>query len=414
MMTHADVLIVGGGLVGAGLACLIATSTRGSALRILVLDAQRPALLNTDKDPADMRVSAISRCSQDILSAADVWHGLAEKRLAPYRDMRVWDASGSADDANALHFSAADIGEPNLGHIIENRHIQNVLIARLDALENVEYRAPCRLEGLDLHSNSARAILDTGDTVTATLVIGADGARSHSRNLAGIEVKGRDYEQSAVVTHVNCEHSHENTAWQRFLSTGPLALLPLFDDRCSVVWSVGTDEAARLVKLSDKDLSREITVHSGGVLGALEITAPKLSFPLHLQFTSDYCLSRFALVGDAAHAVHPLAGQGVNLGFLDAACLSEVIDDALARHEDIGDRRVLRRYERWRKGENLMTMAALDGLQRLFGAPQRGWAELRKFGMGWVNRLTPVKSTLIRRAMGITGDLPRRVRDAGV
>ncbi len=255
-----------------------------------------------------------------------------------------------------------------------------------------------------------RVHLDDGRILSTRLLIGADGAQSRTRELAGIATFEHDYRQAGVVAHMACERDHRATARQRFLADGPLALLPLPGRRVSIVWSTTPEHARELCSCDEGAFSQAVTAASEGVLGALCLDSQRASFPLRALHAREYTRPRLALVGDAAHVVHPLAGQGVNLGFLDAATLAGVLGDAMAAGEDIGDHYVLRRYERWRKGENLATIAALDGLKRLFGARHPLVHGLRRTGLAAVNRLGPVKQRLARRAMGLSGDLPPLLR----
>jgi len=243
----------------------------------------------------------------------------------------------------------------------------------------------------------------------ARLLVGADGARSRVREHAGIRTSGWSYEQKGIVATVRTELPHRETAWQRFLPTGPLALLPLSDGRVSLVWSTSPERAAELVAMTSDEFAQAVTEASAGVLGRLVPDAGRASFPLRLLHAVDYTRPRLALVGDAAHGVHPLAGQGVNLGFMDCAALVEVTGDALAEGGDPGEARSLRRYERWRKAENLPAMALMDGLQRLFSNddPMLSWA--RRTGLFLADRAAPLKRVLIERAMGLAGEIPRPV-----
>jgi 2-polyprenylphenol 6-hydroxylase len=249
--------------------------------------------------------------------------------------------------------------------------------------------------------------------IEAGLIVGSDGSGSVSRKLAGIETAGWEYDQRAFVTHVRTQHPHARTAWQRFLPAGPIAFLPLADGRSSIVWSTTPDHAERLVTDAPDRVARELSAALDGVLGTVEIDGPRGQFPLRLAHAKSYCRERFVLVGDAAHAIHPLAGQGVNLGFLDCAALIEVLSTELehgARPEVLGERRVLRRYERWRKSENALALGLVDGLNKLFGSRDSllGWA--RRVGLSAVDGSTMAKRFLMGRAMGIRGDAPALVR----
>jgi 2-octaprenylphenol hydroxylase len=309
---------------------------------------------------------------------------------------------------DALVFDAALLGEPDLGHIGENRCIQAALTARAEALGVVLLRA--EFATLEATRDAARITLGDGREFRAGLVVGADGAESAVRRQAGIETRGREYGQRAVVAHLASERPHEATARQRFLDTGPLALLPLADGRSSLVWSTLPDVAMELTQCPDADFAERVTAASAGVLGRLVPTTPRVSFPLRLLHARSYVAERVALVGDAAHTVHPLAGQGINLAFLDAAALVDVAGDALAAGDEPGERSVLRRYERWRKSEALPAIALLDGLQRLFigGNPLK--SRLRQGALGLAQSAGPFKRLLMQRALGVAGELPASVR----
>lgn len=396
-----DVAIVGGGAVGAALACALADK----GLTLTLIDAQTPAPYDP-KGEVDLRVFALSMASRRILEALGAWQTVTAARLSPYRDMQVWDAGGKG----SVHFDSADLGQPELGYIVENALLQHALWARLKGNPKVSLLHPAKAEALTLEDASATLSLDGGRRLKARLVVAADGAGSATRALAGIEVQDQAYGQRAVVAHVRTERPHQATAWQRFLPTGPVAFLPLADGRVSVVWSADEAEAARILALDDAGFCAALSAASESRLGLVQSSTRRLSFPLQRLHAREYVRGRFALVGDAAHALHPLAGQGVNLGLLDAAALAEVIGDAVHKGRDIGDLGVLRRYERWRKGENLAMIFALDAFKRLFSNENAAVSALRNAGLRAVDRFTPVKHAFVRRAMGLSGDLPLLAR----
>lgn len=397
MKLDTDIAIVGGGVVGAALACAL----KDSGLSITLLDAQSPAPYDP-KAEVDLRVFALSRSSRRIFEALGAWEAVAAARISPYREMQVWDAGGKG----SIHFDSAELGEPELGYIAENSLLQHALWARLQGHPRVTLLAPARPEALALEDEGATLSLDRGRRLKARLVVAADGAASATRALAGIEVESESYGQRAVVAHVRTEEPHRETAWQRFLATGPVAFLPLKDGRVSVVWSADEAEAERILKLDDAGFCAALTEATEARLGKVLSSTRRAAFPLQRLHARDYVRGRFALVGDAAHAVHPLAGQGVNLGLLDAAALAEVILDAERKGRDIGDLGVLRRYERWRKGDNLAMIFALDGFKRLFSNDVAALMTLRNAGLRAVDRFTPLKHAFVRRAMGLSGDLP--------
>lgn len=411
MRSDFDLLIIGGGLVGACLAGLAASDRELSRLKIALLEAHPPTQPPEDAS-VDLRVSAISRASQRILDACGAWSRLSGQHLSAYTEMVVWDATGRPAGAGSLRFSAAESGEPDLGHIVENRRLQWSLYdspafrARVTVLR-------AELAALSLGDGQTTVTLADGRTITATLVVGADGAASTSRKLAGIETGGWDYEQHAFVTHLKTAHPHERTAWQRFLPAGPLAFLPLADGRSSIVWTTTPEHAAQLVDGDAVAVAAQISAAIDGVFGEIEIAAPRAKFPLRLSFARDYCKPGFVLVGDAAHSVHPLAGQGVNLGFMDCAALVQTLSQELesgGRAESIAEHRVLRRYERWRKSENTIALGLIDGINRLFSNSSDSLTWLRRTGLSGVNRSAFARRMLMGRAMGVTGELADSAR----
>ncbi len=397
-----DVLIVGGGMVGATLACALGDS----ALRVALLEARPPEDVRTDAH--DLRVSALTRASQTVLERLGAWQGMVVRRVSPFREMHVWDAAG----AGVIHFDSAELGEDALGHIVENRVVQYALWERARDFSNVTLLSPAAWRDVESEAAGFRVPMQDGSSVTTRLIVGADGARSRVREWARLPVNGWQYDQSGLVATIRTEQSHRETAWQRFLPTGPLALLPLSDGSCSIVWSTSPHEAERLLALDELAFCQELEAAFDSTLGRVLSVGERAAFPLRVQYAAKYVRAGVALVGDAAHTVHPLAGQGVNLGIMDAAALAEVLLEAHAAGKDLAAFGVLRRYERWRKGNNLMMMAAMDGFKRLFGtgaAPVR-WA--RNAGLSATNALGPVKHLIMRHAMGRTGDLPRLARGA--
>ncbi len=408
MRTDFDLLIVGGGMVGACLAAAAANDRELGRLRIALVDASPPTQPPSDAE-IDLRVSAVSRGSQRILESFGAWPLIPEPYRSPYAEMIVWDAGGKPFGSGAIRFSASETSEPNLGHIVENRRLQWAIYAAPAFTSGVTLLR-ATLAGLTFESDFAAALLGDGRRVTASLVVGADGANSACRALAGIETQGWSYEQHAFVTHVRTEHPHRRTAWQRFQANGPIAFLPLADGRSSIVWTTQPAHAQALVSGSPEAVGEEIAAALDHVLGAVTIEGPRAAFPLALTHAKQYCLPRFALVGDAAHAVHPLAGQGVNLGFLDCAALIETLSTELAatgHAAALAELRVLRRYERWRKSENLFALGLIDGLNRLFSNSNDALGWLRRTGLSLVNGSTMTKRALIGRAMGIAGEVPK-------
>jgi 2-octaprenylphenol hydroxylase len=413
MKTGFHILVIGGGMVGACVAALAATNRHFAELRIAVLEANPPTLPPPDAvDDIDLRVSAISRASERILSEIGAWQLIPRQHVCAYDDMSVWDADGKPRGPGSIHFSASESGEPNLGYIVENRR---VLWSIYDcaAFRNRVTLLRGELSGLEFEDDRATALLSDGRRIDAALIVGSDGSGSLSRKLAGIETRGWEYDQRAFVTHVRTEHPHARTAWQRFLPDGPVAFLPLADGRSSIVWTTTPEHAERLVSDAPEQVSKELTLALDGTLGKVELAGPRGQFPLRLAHAREYCRERFVLVGDAAHAIHPLAGQGVNLGFLDSAALVEVLAEELdggLPAASLGERRVLRRYERWRKSENAVALGLVDGLNKLFGsrADTLGWA--RRTGLSILDGHGLAKRFLMGRALGIRGAAPALVR----
>ena len=403
--TDYDLLIAGGGMVGSALACALgAADLKIALLEGLPLERIRPGA------ELDARVSAISHASQRIFATVGAWDGITAWRVSPFRDMRVWDATGFG----SIHFDSAAIGEPLLGWIIENRVIQFALLERVRQLPAVELLCPATLDTAEALDNGHWRIrlTDRREFITR-LLVGADGAQSKIRELAGIKTSGWSYGQNAIVTNVRAAESHQETAWQRFLPTGPLAFLPLADGRCSIVWATPPEQANALLALNEVEFARALAEAFDQRLGAIIAVGPRATFPLWLQHVHAYVQPGLALIGDAAHVIHPLAGQGVNLGLLDAATLAEVIQDAVAAGQDFSSLKVLRRYERWRKGDNLLMMGVMDGFKRLFGNALPPVRLLRNLGLNLTDAAQPLKNLIARRAMGLAGDLPRLARAAG-
>ena len=396
-----DILIIGGGMVGAAAACACA----GCGLSIGVVEARAPRR-DWPNGEVDLRVSALSRASQRILQRLGAWRRMEDLGVGVYREMHVWDAVGKG----AIHFDSADLGEPDLGHIVENRVTQLALWECMERAADVELLCPARVAGLVLFGKSARVTLDDGRIIESDLVVGADGRDSRVRALAGIGTDGWLYDQQAIVAHVSTQEPHRQTAWQRFLPTGPLAFLPLADGRSSIVWSVREDKVGELLALDDDGFSAALTEAFDGRLGRVEVDGPRAAFPLRRQHARQYVGPHLALVGDAAHAVHPLAGQGVNLGLLDVAELAQVVDWAQSKGRGLGALGTLRRYERARWGGNLAMLTAMDGFKRLFSNRILPVAALRSLGLTVADQLMPVKRLFMREALGLDPDLPPLAR----
>lgn len=396
-----DILICGAGMAGLSCAALLATGAAREKLNIRVIDAGHEPVFDYKQD-VTLRVSAISAGSMQILETAGAWAGIAAARVFPYREMLVWDSRSVVDSPETLHFNAAEFGLPELGVIVENVLIQQVLLQRLREL-GVEVQFETRVSDVQWLDGPTAIRAENGQKFTADLIVGADGAGSRIRNSASISVSSWNYPQHALVTHVHCAKPHRGIARQRFLANGPIALLPLGEDRVSIVWSTTADRAEAALASSDAELSKTLTRISDGVLGELTVDGPRGKFPLRAQIAKEYVRQGLVLVGDAAHCVHPLAGQGVNLGFADVAELTDVIAAALKNGEHPGDLPVLRRYERTRKGANATMLYFIDGINRLFLTKAPALTRLRATGMRLFNESGPLKRRAVRTALGLNG-----------
>jgi 2-polyprenylphenol 6-hydroxylase len=423
-----DFLIVGGGITGCVMASLLVNRKLAAPGRVAIVAGEAPpAPIPADADSEwDLRVFALSRASQRLLTICGAWPLLPTQKYNAYERMCVWDARGGPPlggtplggtpkgGAGSLSFDCAELGEPNLGYIAEGRALQTACRRAATAAGVVFIDSG--IVDILVDEDRVRVSLSDERLLQGQLLIAADGADSKARKLLGIDTAGHAYHQDALVAHVRTAFSHRNTAWQRFLPTGPLAFLPLPDGRSSIVWSTARPEALRLRSLDAAAFGAELRVASGEFLGACEVTTPIASFPLKLQYALDYARPRAVLVGDAAHAVHPLAGQGLNLGLLDCAVLAEVLGgDArggpgLGGPGRFGEHKLLRRYERRRKSENVLAATAFDGLERLFSSSNAAVARMRMAGLAAVGRVPFLKRELATRALGLSGDVPAFLR----
>ena len=397
MLNRYQVVVVGGGIVGATTACGLARQ----GLSVALLDGQSPVRLWPD-DSSDLRVSAMTQASVNIFKALNVWPIIAKKAICPYRDMRVWDASAGGE----LHYDSTETDYDELGFIVENRVTIAALWDAVEALSTAAILCPARVVSMQLLEDCQRLHLDDNRVIEAELVIAADGHNSALRKMSGIDVTGWSYQQMGLVATVTTQSNHQKTAWQRFLEEGPLAFLPLHNGKCSIVWTLSNDTAKRYQDLEDQAFLQVLEQASAGILGSMLEVGPRAAFPLRLQYANRYTEQRLALVGDAAHTMHPLAGQGANAGLLDAAAMIELIVSARDLGRPLSSRKLLRRYERWRKGDNLILLGGMDILKRIYGVNNKSFATIRSAGMNKINQTLWLKNYFNQYAMGLRSDLP--------
>ena len=386
-----DVAVVGGGMVGAAAALALARAGFATAL----LEAHAPQPWNA-ADEMDLRVVGLAPSSIALLDELDVWTSIRMARSGPYARMHVWDAENGA----SIHFDAAVEGRDLLGHIVENNLVQWTLWQSLESA-GVRRLCPAEVHGVEAREDRVTLALADGESLAARLLVAADGAGSKLRGMLGIATRGRDYAQRAVVAHVATERAHQQTAWQRFLPSGPLALLPLGDGRSSIVWSLPEAEAQRVLALADAAFMQELGVASDFRLGRILATTKRAAFPLRLQLAQSYQAERCVLLGDAAHAVHPLAGQGVNLGLRDVAELRDTLVDARAAGRDIGAAHVLRRYARRRRSADTLDALGFDALARIYAWQSPPLVAARGLGVRLLDKLSPLKRRLAEHAAGL-------------
>ncbi len=397
-----DVIIVGGGLTGCTIAALLA---RQDIHCIILEECARTS--DNSEIRTDPRALAITRASANILSTAGAWQHLSRDRIGYFSEMHVWDENGAGE----IRFDSADLCEPTLGYIVEQTILEQALQQSLEGIECVKWYRPAVPASLMQEHNRITVALENGRSLSACLLVAADGARSKIRSLAAINYPQHDYHQQAVACVVKTEMPHTHVARQRFLQNGPLAFLPMADTRqCGIVWSTSPEHARSLLTLDEQEFNQALGEGFDNVLGRIVSSGPRACFPLQHAQAKEYCRPRLALIGDAAHIVHPLAGQGANLGLLDAAVLAEVVLEAGNRNRDIGAYQVLRRYERWRKGENYIMLKILQGFKYLFESKLQTVRYLRNLGLDLTDKAIPVKHMIMRHAMGLSGDLPASAR----
>lgn len=397
-----DILIIGGGMVGASLACALGEQP----LRIAVIEA---VPFRSQQHPSyDERSIALAYGSRLILEGMGLWPRL-DGQVTPIKRIHVSDRG----HFGMSHMDSRGSGCDALGYVVENRVLGNVLAERLEQLAHIEMFCPARLDSLDPDSKSVTAVIDQdGQTrsLTARLVIGADGSQSAVRKLTGIDARTWDYGQSAIIANVTPEHGHDFTAYERFTDSGPLALLPLTEQRCSLVWTVRTAEADTVMNYDDDEFLHRLQQRFGYRLGTFIRKGRHVAYPLTLMRASPHRQPRLALIGNAAHTLHPIAGQGLNLGIRDVAALAEVIVESLHKQRDIGSAHMLRQYDSWRLRDQRRIITLTDSLVRLFSNRLPPLVAARNLGMLVMDVVPPLKRQLLRHTMGLAGHLPRLAR----
>ncbi|EMQ2876699.1 FAD-dependent 2-octaprenylphenol hydroxylase [Vibrio navarrensis] len=401
MMQSVDIAIIGGGMVGLALAAAF----KESELRVAVIEGRVPETQLGELP--DVRVSALSRSSEIMLRKLGAWQGIIERRAAAYQSMEVWEQDSFAH----INFDAASIAQDNLGHIAENRVIQLALLEQVEKMDNVTLLMPAQCHSMAVGESEVWLSLDNGQALTAKLVVGADGANSWVRQQQDIPLTHWDYGHTAIVANVRTMEAHDSVARQIFTPDGPLAFLPMSKgNMSSIVWSCEADKAQALMALSDEQFNKALTSEFDVRLGLCEVVGERFAVPLKMRYARDFVRERVALVGDAAHTIHPLAGQGVNLGLLDAASLAQEVLALWRSGQDIGAQRNLRRYERWRKAEAAKMIAAMQGFRDLFAGQNPLKKLLRGVGMTVAGKLPGAKGEIMQYALGLKGELPDLAR----
>ncbi len=394
-----DVVIVGGGMVGA----TVALGLGQQGMSVLLLEKKVVDTLWQADSAYQVRVSALTRASEKILRNLGAWQGIESRRFHPFTAMHVWDEITPGE----VHFSAKDMGEPNLGYTVENDVIQSALWEQVEACENITVLLNHRLESLRLENDQAWLVLEGIGEIQTELLVGADGAMSQVREMAFIGLETHDYEQCAVVGCVKTELSSEDTCWQRYTQNGPFAYLSMGKNVSSIAWYLPLEKMQWALALSDNDFAQEISKASDYRLGSVIEVAERGAFPLVRRHAQHYVKPNLALVGDAAHTIHPQAGQGVNLGLLDAAALIETVLDAKAGNKSWGKYSILRKYERWRRGDNALVQRSMEAFDWLFKQDASLKVVVRKGLLPLANRLTPIKNWLMGQALNGREALPK-------
>lgn len=400
-MKDADVIIIGGGMVGLALAAALDKQVE----KIIIIEPLPPNA--NDLSAVSQRVSALNIASQKMLYQLGLWEALHQYRHCYYSTMSVWEKDSFA----RIQFSADSLGLDQLGCIVENQIIQQLLWHKVTQQSNVEI-IHGKAKDVTMNSQYALVTLEDNRLLMAKLLVGADGANSWLRQQVNIPLNFRDYGHSALVCNVKTELAHEACARQIFSADSILAFLPMHEPHlCSIVWSQPPELAEKNIQSNDSDFNKALTIAFDNQLGRCEVVSERHAIPLTARYARDFAQPRVALIGDAAHTIHPLAGLGVNLGFMDALALAQVIRDNSEKHQDIGEYRALRSYERWRKSEAIKMLTTMQGFKSLFEGDHPMKKLLRGIGMSTTNQLPLVKERLMAQALGIDGDLPHIIKN---
>lgn len=401
----ADILVSGGGLAGGTLSLALAQG----GFRVATVDLENPAHW-TDRG-FDGRASAIALSSQRVLEGVGIWDVIAEE-TAPIQDIRVADGHSPL----FLHYDHTQLGDAPFGYMVENRSIRKALNVLVPKTGGLTYFAPNKLAHLERDADGVRATLEDGTEIHARLIVVCEGRKSPTRDAAGIRITKWDYKQAGIVCTVEHERPHHFCAQEHFLPSGPFAILPLPGTaekpgcRSSIVWTERADLWPIMMELSDEDFQEELELRFGDFLGSIEVVGPRFAYPLSLQYAERYTAERLALVADSAHGMHPIAGQGLNMGLRDVAALAEVLVEARRAGQDIGSALVLERYARWRGFDNALMLGVTDALVKLFSNAIEPVQIARDIGLAAVNQMPRLKSFFMQHAMGTVGDLPKLMR----
>jgi len=396
-MQSYDIAVVGGGMVGLAFAAALKETT----LKIVVIEGND---INRELgESPELRVSALSRASQNILQNLDAWKGIESRRHQSYNAMQVWDRNGFGH----IDFDSDALMTDSLGHLVENKVIQLALLEQVEKASNITLLTATRINKLSRGKDAAWLTLEGQEPVYAKLIVGADGANSWTRSQVNIPLTTWDYNHHAIVANIRTVEPHQSCARQIFNPEGPLAFLPLWQpDLCSIVWSLPPERATELLAMDESEFNKQLTVAFDGRLGLCKVEGQRQAFPLKMRYARSFAGERIALIGDAAHTIHPLAGQGVNLGLLDAASLAQCVLANYTASKDVGSHAHLRQFERWRKAEAATMISSMEGLKRLFSGGHPAKRIFRDIGLTLSNTLPGLKQSFIKRAMGLEGELP--------